>query len=83
MNVHYEVTDTFGGEANYSWVRRNTEEDLDEQHTSKRAIVRRLKKLMGITGERCVVDDYGDQMTVRPVGRDAPCVIGFVTFEWR
>ena len=80
--VHYEVTDTFGGDANYSWVKREQETDVDEQHTSKLAIVRRLKRLMGVTCQRCAVEDYGDQIVVRPVGRDAPCIIGFATFEW-
>lgn len=30
MKVNIEVTDTFGGEANYSWVNRKTYE-YDEQ----------------------------------------------------
>lgn len=69
---HLEVTDTFCGEANYSWATRWT---LPGKLT-ERGVVRALKREMGITGERADVLDAGD-ITVRPVGRDAPCVIGF------
>lgn len=82
MKVNFEVTDTFGGEANYSWVKRETLEGADEQHTSRQAQVRHLKRMMGITGTRCSVEDCGDMLTVRPVGKNAPCIIGFVTFEF-
>ena len=81
MRVSYEVTDTYAGEANYCWVNRETEE-RDEQHTSKRAIVRHLKSMMGVTGERCETEDAGDLITVRPVGKNAPCIIGFATLEY-
>ena len=68
-----EVTDTFGGEANYSWVTR-------ERIKAKRP-VRALKALMGLTRQRAVVWDQGDTFEVRPAGKDAPCIIGFA--YWR
>ena len=48
-----EVTDTFGGESNYSWVRRHTitaKSDL--------AAVRKAKAAEGWSGVRCEREDY-------------------------
>jgi hypothetical protein len=73
---HIEVTDIFGGDPNYSWVRRST-----TKATTRRGIVRAIKAEMGITGERADVSDYGDIFEVRPIGRNAPCIVGFA--EWR
>ena len=72
-----EVTDTFGGEANYCWVNRETL----PARTTERGVVRRLKAMMGITGERADVTDYGGGIEVRPKGRDAPCIVGFAQWE--
>jgi hypothetical protein len=71
-----EVTDTYGGEANYSWVRRY------EFHvplgTTTREIVRRAKALASWTGHRCETSDYGDQIDVRPRGMAQVMFISFV-----
>lgn len=67
-----EVTDTFGGDANYCWVRREK-----SCATTDRGVVRALKRLMGITGDRADVSNFGDAIEVRPIGRDAPCIVGF------
>lgn len=75
MRVNIEVTDTFGGEANYSWVTRNTIEMPDK--LSDLAIVRRVKKEIGWNGERCRTRSYGDLIDIRP--RHA-CYVCFVTF---
>lgn len=45
-----EMTDTFCGEANYSWVRRATIEV--KKGASRLAIVRACKKALGIEGVR-------------------------------
>ena len=66
MTIAYEMTDTFGGEANYSWVRRG-EVSLPEG-ASDLALVRRVKKALGLEGVRCRREDYGDQIVLRPVG---------------
>ena len=71
-----EVTDTFGGEANYCWVRRWTlRGDL-----TVRGVVRALKADMGLTGGRAEVDDWGDNITVRPP-KSGPCIIGFASWN--
>ena len=67
-----ELTDTFGGEANYSWVRRATIE-APEYDTRKPAryqatVMRRAKAAMGLTGVRGVTDSYGDTYEFRPYG---------------
>lgn len=77
MPYELEVTDTFSGEANYAWVRRQVVSETG----SRRILVRQLKALMGITGQPAEVQDYGDNITILPKGRNAPCIVGFAT--WR
>lgn len=77
MPYEREVTDTFSGEANYAWVRRQ----IVPETGSRRILVRQLKALMGITGQPAEVQDYGDNITILPKGRYAPCIVGFAT--WR
>lgn len=69
-----EVTDTFAGEANYSWARR----EVIPGTPTPRQLVRRLKALMGLTGQRANVYWHDqDTLEIRPAGRDAPSIIGF------
>lgn len=72
-----EVTDTFGGEANYCWVNRYTVADSGRNST----VVRRAKKAAGWSGMRCSVSSCGDMIEVRPVGKRAPCWIMFITWN--
>lgn len=71
--IPFEMTDTFGGEANYSWVRRG-EVSLPEG-ASDLALVRRVKKALGLEGVRCQRESYGEQIVLRPVGA---CVVVFI-----
>lgn len=75
MKVNAEVTDTFGHEANYSWVRRY-ELDLPDA-LSNYATVRRVKHEIGWTGKRCHTTRYSDTIELRPYGE---CVVCFITF---
>lgn len=75
MKVHVEVTDTFGHEANYAWVRRYTLETIDA--LSDYAIVRRVKAHIGWAGKRCTTTKYGDMIELRPMGE---CVVCFINF---
>ncbi len=52
----FEYTDTFGGEPNYSWVKRG---ELDHDLLSDSQIVRRVKAELGLTGVRCKREDMG------------------------
>lgn len=59
---HVEYTDTFGGEANYSWVRRvrfNAPADAPRS-----TIVRRAKAALGLT-ERHTTEEWGDTIVLK------------------
>ena len=75
MENNIEVTDTFGGEANYSWVCRY---HLSCKGLTDRQIIRRAKKLAGWNGMRCDVESYGDSWTLRP--RKGVCVVMFINW---
>ena len=87
-----EVTDTFGGEANYSWVKRETLTmpelthygyDGSSNYTKankayRRQLVRKAKAIAGWTGWPCKVEDWGDLLRIEPRGA---CMVAFV--EWK
>ena len=82
MQYQIEYTDTFGGEANYSWVRRATIVMPELTHYgydgganySKanrvygRELMRRAKAAVGLTGARGKRESYGETITFRPYG---------------
>ncbi len=72
--ITFEYTDTFGGEANYCWVKRyHCAVDM----TAKSAL-RLAKRLFGLTGTRCRVENQGDLIAIYP--RNC-CTVAFVAFE--
>lgn len=78
MKVTAEFTDTYGGEANYSWVRRAELEVPDT--LSDRAIVRRVKAQLGLTGSRAKRrDSWMDHIALW--GIDGACVVLFINLE--
>lgn len=82
MSYKVELTDTFGGEANYSWVRRATVQMPELTHYGydggtnyakankvyQRELMKRAKAAVGLTGVRGVRSDYGDGFEFRPYG---------------
>jgi hypothetical protein len=66
LNVTYELTDTYAGEANYTWVQRGVVA-ADSDNTSH-TIVRRAKSAAGLSGIRCRKEDYGDMIALYPQG---------------
>lgn len=67
-----EYTDTFGGEANYCWVRRyylKTDND--------KVPVRQAKKLCGLTGARGCSNEHGDEYEFRPY---RSCTVMFISW---
>jgi hypothetical protein len=77
FTLDVEYTDTFGGEANYSWVDRQTLElptDL-----SDRAIMRRAKAAVGLTGVRGRTYSHGDMWEFRPYGS---CTVMFASVRY-
>jgi len=75
MKYQVEVTDTFGGEANYSWVRRYEFEAPED--ATRRSIITKAKRMAGWTGARCRVEDMGDMYTLQPQGE---CQVMFITY---
>jgi hypothetical protein len=68
-----EYTDTFGGQANYSWVNRQTIYMKPEARV--RDIMRAAKAAVGLTGVRGVTNDSGDTIEFNPYRM---CTILFV-----
>lgn len=81
-SYNVEYTDTFGGEANYSWVKRFTVTMPELTHygydggatyvkankIAERELMRRAKAGAGLTGVRGVTSWHGDQGEFRPYG---------------
>lgn len=74
MKIQCEYTDTFGGEANYTWVRRAELEVQD--NATDRQIVLKAKQALGLTGVRCKTFNHGDSWELRPYGI---CTVLFIT----
>ena len=60
----FEMTDTFGGEANYSWVRRCSLSLPDS--TTDLSLVRKAKRWAGWAGMRATTTKFGDTIEIRP-----------------
>ena len=87
----YEYTDTFGGEANYCWVKRGkvcvpelTHYGYDGAHgyskankAQSREVVRLVKAELGLTGRPCEREQWGETEVIRP--RNSATVI-FVNY---
>jgi hypothetical protein len=71
-----EYTDTFGGDANYCWVQRH---EFDATNLSDLAVMRRAKALCGLSGNRGVKDEYGEDVTFRPYGM---ATIMFISYRF-
>ena len=67
-----EITDTFGDEANYSWVRR-----YQVKAASFKAAARKLASLYGCAGWRCA-GNYGNFADYNLSGS---CVCAFITLS--
>lgn len=84
-----EYTDTFGGEANYSWVKRAVVTMPELTHYGydggtnyakankvyERELMKRAKAAVGLTGVRGVRSDCGDMVEFRPYGS---CTVLFI-----
>lgn len=85
-NIHVvEFTDTFAGEANYSWVRRAEVVMPEMAHYGydgsqgyakaakayRRELMRKAKAAMGLTGVRGETVEVGETIEFRPYGANA------------
>lgn len=87
-----EYTDTFGGDANYSWVRRETVTMPDLTHYGydgstnyvkanrvfDRELMKRAKAAVGLTGVRGRTYHHGDMSEFRPHNM---CTVMFITYR--
>lgn len=75
MNVQVEYTDTFGGEANYSWVKRF---ELTVPNTLRDSTLKRIaKELCGLTDARGTWDECGDALRFKPANSNTVLFISF------
>ena len=72
-----EVTDTFGGEANYAWVYRYAIRTPDD--ISDLALVRRIKSVAGYSGIRGRATVMGDFVEIRFPSR---CIVIFANVRY-
>lgn len=80
MKFLAEHTDTFGNEANYSWVRREYFEAPAD--ATDRQLVRLGKKALGLTGVRCTRSTLGELIELRPHGSCTVVFISHCEEEW-
>jgi hypothetical protein len=66
IKAQVKLTDTFGGEANYSWVVKR-EIEIPENAT-RRCIMRIAKKAIDFSGVRGKTFDHGEFIEFRPFG---------------
>ena len=76
MGILFELTDTFGGEANYSWVKRG--HYTGNKPDSHLSVIREAKHWAGLSGVRCRVENWGDTVAIYPAGA---CVVLFINWE--
>ena len=74
LRYEAELTDTFGGEGNYSWVQRETIEL--PAGSSDLSIVRAAKRALGLSGVRCARSELGETIELRPYGL---CQVAFIS----
>jgi hypothetical protein len=94
MKFDVEYTDTFSGEANYSWVRRATVDMPELTHYGytgsadgsyakanrlfERELMRRAKAAVGLTGVRGRREELGETLVLYPYGS---ATVLFVTYR--
>lgn len=71
-----EYTDTFGGEANYSWAKRRI--ISVPENATDRSVVIAAKKALGLTGVRFRKSDMGETIRLDEVGA---CRVVFITYR--
>ena len=92
MHFDVEYTDTYGGEANYSWIRRATVWMPDMTHYGydgrtnygktvkvfNRELMKKAKRAMDLTGVRGRAHVQGDDLEFRPYGQNT---VLFITYR--
>lgn len=93
MRYQIEYTDTFAGDANYSWVKRASVNMPELTHYGydggtnyakankiyQRELMRKAKAAVGLTGVRGTTSSMGEGYEFRPYGS---CTVLFVTADY-
>lgn len=74
INYRVDYTDTYAGEANYSWLR--VAHFVAPEDASNSTLVRRAKRALNMSGWPTRTENMGDTLALRP--RDGACVVMFV-----
>lgn len=92
MNAYnVEYTDTFGGEANYCWVKRavvsvpeltsygydGSQGYAKAKKRADRVLMRKAKAAIGLTGVRGRREDWGDTIAFYPYGGSTVMFVSF------
>ena len=91
LKFNVELTDTFGGEANYSWIKRATVTVPELQHygydgaqgyakankAQRRQLMRKAKAAMGLSNVRGRREDWGDTIAFYPYGGSTVMFVSF------
>lgn len=75
MKAYIEYTDTFAGEANYTWCQRH---EFDCTGMTDVQIMRKAKKFCNLSGVRGKVQRIGDTTEFRPYKM---CTVLFITIQ--
>ena len=76
-DIHWEITDTFDGDANYSWVRRGVIRCAPGESYSDLAAVRRVKKAIDWNNVPCDRVAIDETIALYPWGTRLVCFIDF------
>ena len=76
-DIHWAITDTFGGEASYPWLHRGVIRCAPGESYNDRAAVRRVKKAIEWNNVPCKRVDLGDTIALYPYGSAVVCFISF------
>jgi len=79
--VTAELTDTFGGEANYAWVRRTGA--LVPADWSERQVVILMKRKLGINGRRCTRQEIPTDTGTLRLDVRGVCLVAFIDWHWQ
>lgn len=77
INYRVDYTDTFGGEANYSWLR--VAHFVAPEDASNSTLVRRAKRALNMSGWPTRTERGGEVLALRP--RDGANVVMFIYAE--
>ena len=76
-NFNVQYTDTFGGQPNFSWVKRGTISLADD--STDRQIVLACKEAVGLSGVKCDREEDGETTILRPRGE---CTVMFINPQY-